>query len=110
MSKGFVYILKCADNSYYTGSTNNLESRLAQHHTGEGAYHTKSKLPVELIYFEEFQRIDDAYYREKQLHGWSRKKKEALIKGNYKLLPKLAKAYRDIGPSRASGSEGVLVE
>ncbi|MCZ2355496.1 MAG: GIY-YIG nuclease family protein, partial [Bacteroidia bacterium] len=96
MSKGWMYILKCADGSYYTGSTTNLKIRLTQHQAGEGANHTKKHLPVELIYFEEYQRIDQAFYREKQVQGWSRKKKEALINGTPELLPQLALAYRDI--------------
>ena len=96
MRKGYMYILKCADGSYYTGSTTDLARRLAQHQAGEGANHTKKRLPVKLVYFEEFQRIDEAFYREKQVQGWSRKKKEALINGKAELLPKLAMAYRDI--------------
>ncbi len=75
-----MYILQCADGSYYTGSTKNLERRLKQHQNGEGANHTKKHLPVKLVYFEEFQSIAEAFYREKQIQGWSRKKKEALIK------------------------------
>lgn len=76
-----MYILECCNGSYYTGSTVNLELRLEQHQNGEGANHTKKYLPVHLVYFEEYQRIDEAFYREKQVQGWSRKKKEALIKG-----------------------------
>lgn len=72
--KGYFYILKCSDDSYYSGSTKNLELRLTQHQNGEGANHTKKHLPVELVYFEEFDRIDEAFYREKQVQGWSRKK------------------------------------
>jgi putative endonuclease len=93
--KGYMYILECADGSYYTGSTKYLELRLKQHKQGEGANHTKKHLPVRLIYYEEFQRIDEAFYREKQVQGWCRKKKEALINGNVELLPKLAIAHRD---------------
>lgn len=74
-----MYILLCADNSYYTGSTRNLERRLEQHQSGNGANHTRKYGPVELVYYEEFTRIDIAFYREKQIQGWSRKKKEALI-------------------------------
>ncbi len=77
--KGYMYILKCSDDSYYVGSTNNLELRLAQHQAGKGANHTKKHQPVELVYYEEYSRIDVAFYREKQVQGWSRKKKEALI-------------------------------
>jgi putative endonuclease len=76
-----MYILECCDGSYYTGSTVDLELRLEQHQNGEGANHTKKHLPVRLVYFEEYPRIDEAFYREKQVQGWSRKKKEALIKG-----------------------------
>lgn len=94
--KGYMYILLCSDGSYYTGSTNNLELRLAQHQNGEGANHTKKHLPVTLVYYEEYNRIDEAFYREKQVQGWSRKKKEALINGDVNLLPELAKAYRDL--------------
>lgn len=95
--KGFMYILECANGSYYTGSTIDLEQRFEQHQNGEGANHTKKHLPVKLVYYEEFQRIDEAFYREKQVQGWSRKKKEALINGTHELLPKLAIAYRDGG-------------
>ena len=95
MSKGWMYILECADGSYYTGSTNNLELRLVQHQSGEGANHTKKHLPVKLVYFEEFQRIDEAFYREKQVQGWSRKKKEALINGMPQKLHELAECMNE---------------
>ena len=91
-----MYILLCSNGSYYTGSTNNLELRLKQHQNGEGANHTKKYLPVTLVYYEEYQRVEDAFYREKQVQGWSRKKKEALINGDHNLLPELAIAYRDL--------------
>lgn len=86
-----MYILECCDGSYYVGSTNSLELRLWQHQNGEGANHTRKRLPVKLVYFEEFDRIDKAFYREKQVQGWSRKKKLALINGDYRQLPILAK-------------------
>lgn len=92
-----MYILECSDGSYYTGSTKDLELRLQQHNQGEGANHTKKRLPVKLVYYEIFQRIDEAFYREKQVQGWSRKKKEALIKGNVDSLPLLSLAHRDVG-------------
>jgi len=93
--KGYTYILECADGTYYTGSTKDLELRLQQHQEGKGANHTKKRLPVKLVYVELFQRIDEAFYREKQIQGWSRKKKEALILGKHNQLPKLSIAYRD---------------
>lgn len=86
-----MYILKCVDDSYYTGSTKNLELRLLQHQKGEGAKHTARRLPVELVYCEEFKRIDEAFYREKQVQKWSRKKKEALINNEWEKLIVLAK-------------------
>jgi putative endonuclease len=91
MSKSFLYILECADGSYYTGSTKDLERRLREHQNMLGANYTKRRLPVKLVYYEEYLRIDEAFYREKQLQGWSRKKKEALINNKPELLPKLAK-------------------
>ncbi len=76
-----MYFLECNDGSYYTGSTINLDLRIKQHNSGEGANHTKKRLPVKLVYFEEYRRIEKAFYREKQVQGWSRKKKAALING-----------------------------
>ncbi len=91
MINGYAYILLCADGSYYTGSTKQLEKRLSEHNLGIGANYTAKRLPVKLLYYEEFDRIDEAFYREKQIQGWSRKKKEALMHGATNLLPKLAK-------------------
>ncbi|MBU2571375.1 MAG: GIY-YIG nuclease family protein [Gammaproteobacteria bacterium] len=87
---GYVYILRCADHSYYTGSTNNIEARLWQHQNEQGANHTRKHLPVELVFVEQFDRIDDAFAREKQIQGWSRKKKEALMQGDFNQLHLLA--------------------
>lgn len=105
--KGYMYILECVDLSYYTGSTLNLEKRIAQHQNGEGANYTKKRLPVRLVYFEEYNSIDEAFYREKQVQGWSRNKKEALINNQPELLPGLSKNYsqnREYGPSTSSGT------
>jgi putative endonuclease len=90
--KGWMYILKCSDGSYYTGSTNNLEIRLYEHQSGKGAKYTQKRLPVELVYCEEFERVDLAFEREKQVQGWSRAKKEALIANRYEILPELSKS------------------
>ncbi|MFM2006097.1 MAG: hypothetical protein RLZZ09_1752 [Pseudomonadota bacterium] len=79
----FVYILECADGSYYTGSTWDLERRLWEHNNGLGAKHTAKRLPVKLVFCEACDRIEDAYMREKQIQGWSRKKKEALMAGDW---------------------------
>ncbi len=96
MNKGYVYILECSDGSYYTGSTIDIEIRLQQHQDGQGANHTKKRLPVQLVYLEEFTRIDMAFNREKQIQGWGRKKKEELINGDHNQLPGLSMAYRDL--------------
>lgn len=96
MAKGYMYILECLDCSYYTGSTKDLNLRLEQHNAGEGAKHTQRHLPVKLVYYEEHSRIDWAFEREKQIQGWSRKKKKALINGEIEMLPNLAIAYRDL--------------
>jgi putative endonuclease len=102
MSKGWMYILKCANGAFYTGSTKNLELRIQQHQDGEGANFTKKHGPVELVYHEEYQRIDQAFYREKQVQGWSRKKKQALIDLRYSDLPSLSKNYSQDGTSTSS--------
>jgi putative endonuclease len=88
--KGYTYILKCSDDSYYTGSTIHLEQRLHEHQEGLGANFTRKRRPVTLVYFEEYERIADAFRREKQIQGWGRKKKEALIHGFPEQLHMLA--------------------
>jgi predicted GIY-YIG superfamily endonuclease len=76
-----VYILRCADNSYYTGHTDNLEERIAKHQAGEIEGYTSTRLPVELLFSEEFPTREEALACERQIKGWSRKKKEALMRG-----------------------------
>lgn len=92
---GFMYILECSDLSYYTGSTKNLERRLHEHKIGKGANHTKNRLPLKLVYFEEFNRIDDAFYREKQIQNWGRNKKTTLIEGATDELKALAECMNE---------------
>ena len=86
----YMYILECSDKSFYTGSTINLEKRLAEHQMGEGAKFTKTRRPVKLVYFEECNNIADAFAREQQIKGWGRNKKIALIEGKHEELPRLA--------------------
>jgi superfamily II DNA or RNA helicase/predicted GIY-YIG superfamily endonuclease len=88
---GYMYLLECADGSLYTGSTTNLRTRLQQHNDQEGARHTAARGPVKLIYYETFDRIDEAFAREKQVQGWGREKKTSLIKGNIDLLKQLSR-------------------
>ena len=90
----WTYILECADGTYYTGSTKNLERRVAEHQAGEGGQWTKSRLPVDLVFAYEVVRIDDAFELERQVKGWRREKKIALINGRYDLLPALARKRR----------------
>lgn len=90
---GFTYILECKDGTFYTGSTWDLEYRFGQHQKGEGANYTKKRLPVKLVYYEVYERIDEAFLREKQIQGWRRAKKIALIEGNDEYLPLLSQNY-----------------
>ncbi|MCA9973383.1 MAG: GIY-YIG nuclease family protein [Anaerolineales bacterium] len=90
----YMYILECADGSYYTGSTNNLEKRLWEHQSGLGANYTRKRLPVKLVYSEAFDRVEEAFNREKQVQGWSRRKKQALIAANFDQLIAYAKGCR----------------
>ena len=87
----WVYMLRCADDSYCVGHTNNLEVRLAQHEAGEFAGYTKTRRPVRLVYSDSFGSRDEAFAAERQLKGWSRKKKEALILGDWDHVRRLAK-------------------
>jgi putative endonuclease len=87
----FMYILECDDGSYYTGSTWDLARRVDQHIYKIGANYTRKHPPTKLVYYEYFDRIDEAYKRERQLHNWSHEKKKALIEGDFKTLKKSAK-------------------
>lgn len=77
----YVYILKCSDNTLYTGWTTNLEKRLKVHNTGKGAKYTRVRLPVEIVYFEEFEDKKDAMKREYAIKQLSRQEKLKLING-----------------------------
>ena len=90
MKSGYMYILECADGSYYTGSTIDLKRRLRQHQNFEGSFFTAKKWPVKLVYFEHFDCVAFAFAREKQVQGWRRAKKLALIEGRFKDLTKLS--------------------
>ena len=88
----YMYILECADGSFYTGSTNHLRKRLVQHRNGEGALHTERHLPLKLVYYETHELVSQSFKREKQVQGWSRAKKIALIKGDIAQLKQLARS------------------
>jgi putative endonuclease len=101
----WMYILECSDGSYYVGSTVDLERRLWQHNQGEGAAYTARRRPVKVAFAAEFVSIADAYAAEKQVQGWRRAKREALICGDYEALPALAKKI--FVKKRASGNDCV---
>ncbi len=88
----WVYILRCVDKSYYTGCTTNIDQRFYEHQAGVFPGYTSSRRPVELVWLEEFPDINQAIDVERQLKGWSRKKKEALIQGDFNLLHELAQS------------------
>ncbi len=91
MKKYFVYILKCSDISYYTGVTNDLDRRFAEHQEGIGKEsYTHGRRPVSLVFYTDFNDINQAIIFEKQVKGWNRKKKEALINDEWEKLPGLA--------------------
>jgi predicted GIY-YIG superfamily endonuclease len=85
----FVYILRCADNALYIGVTNDLARRLVKHKEGSASHFTASRRPLNLAYFEAYRSRDEAFERERQLKGWTRAKKEALIAGDRNLLKAL---------------------
>lgn len=87
----FVYIVRCKDNSLYIGSTRNITQRVQDYNNGKGAFTTRKKLPVKLVCSQKFETKSAVLKREKQLKGWSRVKKEALIKGDLKKLKQLSK-------------------
>jgi len=92
MSKTYwVYILKCSDGSYYTGSTSNLEKRISEHKLGSIKGYTSKRLPVGLVFSEWFSDVNDAISAERQIKGWSRAKKEALTNGDFELIKILSK-------------------
>jgi putative endonuclease len=89
----FVYLLRCSDNSFYVGSATgeDLTKRIAEHNTGFHGGYTSTRRPVQLVWSQYFDRITDAIASERQLKGWSRAKKEALIRNNWQLIERLAK-------------------
>lgn len=99
----FMYILECADGSYYVGSCRSLDQRVRLHSIGEGAEYTKRRLPVTLVHYEQYDNVHDAFAREKQVQGWRRAKRRALIDGEFGRLPNLSRKqfdqHEDLGPA-----------
>ena len=97
MKDYFVYIVECSDKSYYTGITSNLEKRINEHNLGIHEGYTSQKLPVNLVYSSRFTDVNEAIRREKQIKGWSRSKKAALINGDFESLVGLSKSKSKSG-------------
>jgi putative endonuclease len=94
----YVYILQCNDESYYTGVTNNLDKRFAQHESGYVATcYTFKRRPIKLVYSVQMDDINQAIALEKQMKGWSRKKKQAFINEDWDKLKILSKNYTEFG-------------
>lgn len=92
MSEYIVYILECRDKSFYTGVTNNLERRLSEHQEGfDSNSYTFKRRPIKLVFSQKFQNIKEAISFEKQVKGWSKKKKQAMIEGNWEMLKSYSK-------------------
>src|SRR5437763_10128301 len=94
----YLYILRCADDSYYTGTARSgLEQRVAEHNAGTYGGYTAQRRPVTLVFSQWFDRITDAIAAERQVKGWSRaKKKEALIRGDFDSLARLSTRRRPL--------------
>ena len=94
MKQYFVYILLCSDGSYYTGVTNDMERRFYEHENGLDANsYTFKRRPLKLVFQEIFNDINQAIAFEQHVKGWRRAKKEAIINGDWHLLPELSKKY-----------------
>lgn len=91
MKPFYLYILKCSDNSYYVGHTDDLEKRLAEHNLPTSEHYTSLRLPVTLAHTQEFMTRAEAIDAEQQIKKWTRRKKEALIKGEWNNLKTLSK-------------------
>jgi predicted GIY-YIG superfamily endonuclease len=90
----WVYILRCAENSYYTGHTDNLEKRIAEHQAGRIEGYTSARLPVVLVFSQEFPCRDEAKACERQIKGWSHGKKETLMRGDWAEVSRLARSKK----------------
>ena len=91
MKPFFVYMLRCSDGSFYVGHTDDLDKRVSEHQTGLIGGYTSEHLPVKLVHSEAYSSRDEAFSRERQLKGWSRAKKRALIQGDLVTLKELAR-------------------
>lgn len=91
MKNFFLYIIKCSDDSYYVGHTDEIEKRIAEHMLGNIQCYTSTRLPLELVFVQDFNSRTEAIDMERRIKKWSRKKKEALIEGNWEKISILSK-------------------
>ena len=105
----WVYILRCADGSYYTGHTDNLEKRIAEHHAGAiTSCYTYKRRPLQLAFSQDFPTPEEALASKQQIKGWSRKKKEAMLRGDWAEVSRLAKSntvHSELPDSRVTECE-----
>jgi putative endonuclease len=102
----WTYILKCADDSYYVAHTDNLETRLWHHNEGKIAGYTSTRLPVHLVFSQDHPTREVALAAERQIKGWSRKKKAAMIRGDWAEVSRLSRnrnVLTSVQPSTSSG-------
>jgi tRNA/rRNA methyltransferase len=90
MKPFFVYMLKCSDELYYIGHTDDIERRIAEHNNGQVSGYTKNRFPIKAVYIQDFMKRDEAIVAEQQIKGWSRKKKEVLIRNDWEKIIELS--------------------
>jgi putative endonuclease len=103
--RAYLYIARCRDGSYYVGTTRgSLETRISQHSTGHFGSYTATRGPDVLVFQQDFSRIEDAIAAERQVKGWRREKKEALIRGEFEILRELSARYRPFQNNQTSAA------
>lgn len=105
----WVYMLRCSDGSYYTGHTDNLGRRMGQYDAGECTGYVSTRLPAELIWSQATATREEALSAERQIKGWSHKKKEAMMRGDWAEVSRLAKS-KSVHPSTSSGRTDALLD
>ena len=106
MKPFFVYMLRCSDDSFYVGHTDELERRVAQHHAGEIPGYTHERRPVTLVWSQETASREEAMAAERQIKGWARAKKEALVCGDWKAIQRHAWGKRNSLPAHLAEDAG----
>ena len=100
----YVYMLECCDGSFYTGHTDDLDARVAAHRLGHQSAYTRKRRPVRLVFAAEFATRDEAFGRERQIKGWCRAKKRALMSSDWARLQELSRQHGARGAHGSTGS------